>query len=292
MCEPLQFDKNAYREIRSGDVVWLKCCFLSQFCQEILPTLTKPVVLLISDGDESFPTECGSFFNIDQLLKNPWITHIFAQNNVYLGTSNKVSHVPIGLDFHTVAYRGTSGGWGEKGSPHEQEAMLNCILSDLKPTCQRKKRIFVDFQLADTMHGEHKRYLQFGEDRQSIFRQLLTTGLIDYGTQMRRSQLWQTKGAYAFSVSPHGNGLDCHRTWEDLVLGCIVIVKASALDKLYAGLPVVIVKNWSEITSNNLDKWLLKYGDAFTNPSYREKLTTHYWLKKIQKKSQFCKTKK
>ena len=42
--------------------------------------------------------------------------------------------------------------------------------------------------------------------------------------------------------------------------------KTSPLDALYEGLPVVIVNDWSEVTQENMDKWLFEYGDAFTNP--------------------------
>jgi hypothetical protein len=85
-----------------------------------------------------------------------------------------------------------------------------------------------------------------------------------------------------FSISPHGNGLDCHRTWEDLILGCIVIVKTSALDPLYEGLPVVIVKEWNEITPKNLTLWLEKFVDKINDTSVRERLTLKYWMEKIR----------
>ena len=283
--EPL-FDKNTYTNIEAGNIIWLKCIFVPRFCEEILPTLKTPIVLLIADGDESFPSECGNNFDINTLINNPFIVHIFTQNCDYRGSSEKISHIPIGLDFHTIAYKGNSGGWGEKGSVKEQEIALNNLLKTLKPTYLRKKSAFVDFQHSNTMRASLNRYLKCGEDRQSIFKQLLPTGLIEHGPRMRRSQLWAKKGEHAFSISPHGNGLDCHRTWEDLVLGCIVIVKTSPLDPLYAGLPVVIVKGWNEITRENLDKWLVQYGDAFTSHNYREKLTRQYWLAKIQTKAQ------
>ena len=73
---------------------------------------------------------------------------------------------------------------------------------------------------------------------------------------------------YKYVISPHGNGLDCHRTWESLALGCIPIIKTSPLDRMFEGLPVLIVKNWSDITqellntfepSGNLDKLRLNY---------------------------------
>ena len=276
------YHKSAYQNMNAGDIVWIRGRFLQNFCEDILPALNKPIVLLIADGDESFPSNCGKEFYIHTLLANPYIVHVFAQNNEITGNS-KVTSIPIGIDFHTIAYKGSAGGWGEKGLPSEQELKLSSILKELKPTYLRKKRIYVDFHLSDTMHGEFKRYLQFGEDRKKIFEVLLRTNRIDYSSSfMRRSELWKKKGEYAFSVSPHGNGLDCHRTWEDLALGCIVIVKTSPLDQLYEGLPVIIVKDWSEITTENLDKWIEQYGDAFANPCYREKLTHAYWFSKIE----------
>ena len=45
-------------------------------------------------------------------------------------------------------------------------------------------------------------------------------------------------------MSPQGNGLDCHRTWEALILKTIPIVRTSSLDPLYEGLPVVVVHEW------------------------------------------------
>lgn len=274
------FNINNYKNIKSGDTVWIKGRFIPDFAKHILPEIENPFILVISDGDESFPSNCVSDnFNIEEFINNNKIIHIFAQNCDTV--HNKITHIPIGLDFHTIAYKGPSGGWGEYGTPLDQELYLKEILSTLQPTDFRKPKAFVDFQLSDTMHGSFKRYLQFGEDRISIFNRLLLTGLIDYSGFIKRSELWKTKGQYAFSISPHGNGLDCHRTWEDLVLGCIVIVKSSALDPLYKDLPVVIIKDWSEITKTNMNYWLNQYRDAFTNPIYREKLTNNYWINKI-----------
>lgn len=280
--EPI-FDPSLYTNIKKGDIVWIKCCFIPEFCKRILPTLNQPIIVIVADGDESFPSECGDMHAAEQLINNPYIVHIFAQNNDYRGPSNKISSIPIGIDLHTVAYKNVNGGWGQIGTPKQQEEQLNTILSSLKPTNQRRKKAFVDFQHSDTLRGGYLyRYKKCGEDRISIFRHIQSTGLIEYGSWMPRATLWRTKGEYAFSISPHGNGLDCHRTWEDLLLGCIVIVKTSALDVLYKDLPVVIIKDWSEITKENMDLWLAQYGDAFINPKYREKLTSAYWHAKIE----------
>lgn len=281
------FDKKEYQNIRSGDVVWVACALLPRFYREVLPQVEKPFVLVIGNGDGSFPSDSGLGSEIEPFINHPRIIHIFAQNNDYEGHSCKISHLPIGIDFHTVAYKNPKGGWGIKGSPKNQEMFLFDLIRKLKPTHQRKLRAFVDFQLSDTMRtGNFARHLQFGEDRNSIFRQIVQTGLIDYGGRMKRESLWKVKGQYAFSVSPMGNGLDCHRTWEDLALGCIIIVKTSPLDPLYKGLPVVIIKDWNEIHLDNLLLWIQQYGDALTNSCYREKLTNRYWFNKILEKAQ------
>ena len=57
---------------------------------------------------------------------------------------------------------------------------------------------------------------------------------------------------YAFVISPFGSGLDCHRTWEALALGCIPIVRSSAMDPLFDRLPVPIVKDWADVTRDFL----------------------------------------
>lgn len=278
------FNRDLYKNIRRGDIVWLHCRFVSRFYEQVLPQIQNPFVLVVSDGDESFPSQSGLTAEaLERFLLDERVIHIFAQNCDFKGNHPKITPIPIGIDFHTIAYKCPEGGWGEAGSPLDQEAQLKQILQTLTPTYLRKRRAFVDFQFSDSMRGgEHKRYLQFGEDRTTIFNRLRATGLIDYSDWMRRSHVWKTKGQYAFSISPHGNGLDCHRTWEDLVLGCIVIVKTSPLDSLYKGLPVIVVQDWSEVTEENMKKWIEQYKDAFTNPSYREKLTHKYWMDKIR----------
>ena len=47
---------------------------------------------------------------------------------------------------------------------------------------------------------------------------------------------WNKQKDFAFVICPHGGGLDCHRNWEALCLGCIPIVKTSKIDNLYKDL--------------------------------------------------------
>jgi len=94
----------------------------------------------------------------------------------------------------------------------------------------------------------------------------------DFYTQVARSK---------YILSPEGTGIDCHRIYESIYLGSIPILKTSELDYFYEKLPVLIVKNWNEITQEylddnylnlktKLDQWIL------TNPTWTE---AKFWIK-------------
>lgn len=277
------FSRSLYKGATENQLLWLHTDKVSEFYHYILPRISSRVTLIISGSDRSFPSECLKTDEIETLLNHKNIIHVFAQNCDLI--SPKITPIPIGIDFHTCFYKGQNGGWGLKASPLDQEKIITHILKDSKPTNERKCRAFVDFQHSNSMRGSFSRYKQFGEDRLSIFSVINESGLIDYAHKMPRKDLWKIKSEYAFSISPHGNGLDCHRTWEDLALGCIVIVKTSPLDPLYEGLPVIIIKDWNEITEDNFKKWLNQYGDVSKNKSFRLKLTHEYWMNKVYEKT-------
>ena len=105
--------------------------------------------------------------------------------------------------------------------------------------------------------------------------------IIYYSNYQNRDSYWEECSKYAFVVSPHGNGLDCIRTFESLSLGCIVIVKKSDIDALYNELPVLIVDEWHDITEGLLHKTLYEFSNKTFN---MEKITMAYWLDKVNKK--------
>lgn len=274
-----------YDDIKSGDIVWIESRSLADFYRMIFPKIHVPIVLLVNGGDESFPAFYLHQFDVFRFINHKNIIHIFAQNCSIGNSHPKVTTIPIGIDFTTIAT--SPGPLEEFATPAMQEEELKHIISSLKPTDQRIPKAFVDFQLHDTLKGSLNGLDKiFGENRTEIFHKILPSGMVDYLTyKLRRRDLYKKRGEYAFTISPPGNGLDCFRTWEGLILGCIVIVKSSPLDCLYEGLPVVIVKDWSEINEANMQRWLEKYKDAFTNPAYKEKYTHKYWMNKMRAKA-------
>lgn len=82
-----------------------------------------------------------------------------------------------------------------------------------------------------------------------------------------------------FVVSPPGNGLDCHRTWEALYMKCYPIVLSSTLNPLYENLPVVIVDRWEEATEELLQAKLQEFRSR--NWDY-DKLYIPYWFERVR----------
>ena len=112
-------------------------------------------------------------------------------------------------------------------------------------------------------------------------RYILLTFFLRRGGLIPRNKTWENQISYSFVLSPHGNGLDCHRTWEALVLGCIPIVKKSEIDALYEDLPVLIVNNWSDLNQDLLNNTI----EQFKNKTFNyNKLSLKYWINKFNEK--------
>ena len=85
---------------------------------------------------------------------------------------------------------------------------------------------------------------------------------------------------HAFNVSPRGNGLDCHRTWETLYLGRYPVMRRMySLERLYADLPVVFVDCWEDVTR----EYLTRQAAAFAGRTFNyDKLKFSYWQKYVE----------
>jgi hypothetical protein len=86
---------------------------------------------------------------------------------------------------------------------------------------------------------------------------------------------------HKFVISPRGNGIDTHRTWECLYLGTIPIEKRNSNNKYYEGeLPICFVNDWAEINQDFLNS---EY-DRIKNSTWNlDMLKFDYWKKLIKK---------
>jgi hypothetical protein len=269
----LRFDARDFDHVKDGDLVWMRLIALPQFLREALPRIKARFALLTGDEDWSIP---GSFAGSATLLESPQLVYWFSQNLDAKAQHPKLQVLPIGLDFHTIS---NGPRWGhEQATPAQQEAELEALRLEMPKAAERLTLVHADFHF-----NKHKQQ-SWGDDRDAVERALAgNSNVVFQTTKLKRSELWREKTRYAFVVSPHGNGLDCHRTWESLVLGNIVIVKRSSLDPLYEGLPVVVVEDWREIDATNLQRWQAEHAPAFQRPEVLERLTNRYWIERARR---------
>jgi len=242
---------------------YIKSDKLNEF---IIPN--EKFILVTGNEDTTIPDDFKEKSN--EILKSPNLIHWHAQN-LTKHDNPKLSAIPIGLDYHTIAeHKSGYEWWGEKETPVKQEQLIAKLNN--KPFYERELKIYCNF--LNSIRGK------YGEkDRREALELIPDTLLIKEEKQIPRNKTWEHISNIAFVASPHGNGLDCHRTWEALVLGSIPIVKRSSLDSLYDNLPVLIVNDWIDITEQLLKNTIQLFKRKHFN---YEKLTLQYWMKKIQ----------
>jgi hypothetical protein len=236
---------------------------MNDFCQRLLPSIDFPFILVSGDCDETVPYDI--FYN-DQLfqifINNKNLIHWFCQNIVV--THPKITNMPIGMDYHTMT---SSSVWGSIISSLEQENILNNIIKNSKPFYERQIKCYANFHFLMTT--------KYGYDRIEAINQIPKELVYYEPIHIPRLDTWNIQKEYAFIISPHGNGFDCHRTWEALAIGCIPIVKTSKIDVLYDDLPILIVKEWSDVTADILQTTVEKFKNKTFN---LDKLSLKYWI--------------
>ncbi|MEC8882990.1 MAG: hypothetical protein VX737_06920 [Pseudomonadota bacterium] len=215
-------------------------------------------------------------YNFKTILENPNLKAWYTQNLDNTLSHPKLKPLPLGINFNKRA-----ASQKEYNSAHDQDYVLQRTNQKLLPTGKRKLRVFADTHLVNssTRHRSDGILSRF-----EVHKILENNPLIDLQDgRLSRHEQWAKRGEYVFSLSLVGNGYDCHRTWESLALGNIVLLQSSPLDPLFEGLglPVIIIHDWTQINEKNLQLWAKRYGDAFENPNYRKKLTSDYWIEEI-----------
>lgn len=248
--------------IEEGSTVYLQASAVKAISKQLLAA--PPFVLVTGDCDEDVPNDIFTESEFQEFIESDKILHWFSQNSV--GKHPKLTQIPIGLDYHT---RASSDIWGPKTTPAKQEKELVSLKK--KPFYQREPKAYANFHFS--MSGK------YGHDRTDAKNSIPADCVFYEPSRVTQSETFQHQIDYAFVVSPHGNGLDCHRTWEALVLGCIPIVKTSPLDPLYKDLPVLIVDSWSQVNRELLLATVKDYQNSQFN---YDKLTLKYWVDMIQ----------
>lgn len=265
-----------YDDLQHNEILHVCPQALDNFIKKVLPKISVPFILVTNNSDLTIPDDVFYEFNI--LVNNSFLTHWFAQNCII--NHPKITRIPIGLDYHTLAPSRKQNfswsppekhPWGIKHDPILQEQQLLTLKNVSLPFWERQVKAYANFQfLMTTRYGKIDRV----EALNTVSKELV----FYEPSKCTRIICWQNMIDYAFVLSPQGNGMDCHRTWEALCLGCIPIIKTSNLDPLFEDLPVWIVNSWSDVTEENMKEKI----NEFRQRTFRyERLTIEYWRNRI-----------
>jgi hypothetical protein len=257
------------RGLRTARVVYLCTDMVPQFVREHLPRRNTAFTLVTGDSDLAVAAGPIAERVLDALTSHPMLVAWYAQNRVF--EHPKLHAMPIGLDYHTLSPSeggGRAHPWGRRCVPVEQERQLAQIAASAGSITAKKPLAFCNWHFA-IERGDRRECRRRASPSAVLYQRDVTT----------REASWRLNTQYAFTLSPAGAGLDCHRTWEALLLGSIPVVRRSPLEALFARLPVVVVDDWSEVTPTLLRSEL----DRITRTSFDfSQLELGYWKARIQ----------
>jgi hypothetical protein len=241
---PQSFDPQL---VKLGDTIFVDYTSLGRFASDYLPKINTKVILITPnygyDADSPMPGPYAFLLEEDKI--GAW----FLQN-IDRPSSEKLIPIPIGL---------ANPIWA-----HGDTALLDRMIP--RSLAKQDKSIFLYLNL--TFRPERADCFDHFRAMGSTF-----TAFNHFGSYVH------DLSKSLFVVSPRGHGLDTHRTWEALLMGCYPIVPSSTLNPLYEDLPVVIVNSWKEVTTEFLEEWHRKLA---SKQWCRDKLYAPYWFKKVK----------
>ena len=143
----------------------------------------------------------------------------------WLGDRAIATPIPIGLENWSILRNGVPGDFRKM------------IAKGLTPTSERTVKILSGFSIQTNL-VERSKALEFARTDRDVTQMSSFKSPAQYRDLVANSR---------FVLSPPGNGVDCHRTWEAMYLGAIPIVLEKFWPFQHLDLPVLIVNDWFEI---------------------------------------------
>ncbi|KMW58514.1 hypothetical protein AIOL_003490 [Candidatus Rhodobacter oscarellae] len=224
----------ALRAHRPGGRIYVHAPALAHFARWSLPLIRKPFVLVSGDAVLDVSPDALGPRRMRRILEHPHLIRWHAQNCGH--DHPKLAPMPLGLDYHTIG-RNRRPEWGPQASPLAQEAELHRVRERAAALERRDPRAYSNWH-----------FVLGNGDRAEVIKQLPPEATEYQPARQPRLATWQRNAAFAFTISPRGRGMDCHRTWEGILLGAIPVIPDLPINRLFADLPVVIVQDWRRVT--------------------------------------------
>jgi len=229
--------------IQDGDTIFVNADFLEYFFLNIHQKITKKYILVTHNSTMTVPGKFEKFLMDEKLVA--W----FGKNAVSMHPKMRV--LPIGL---ANAY------W-----PHGNVNILKKVVASL--TDEKPFLLYLNIDC------------RTNTERKIVF-EMFAQKSFCYTAQKKPFEEYLKELSRSYCVlSPEGAGLDCHRTWEAMLMGSIPVLKHSGIDTLYKDLPVILIDDWSMIHENFLKQQVAAINLEKIN---WKKLYADYWLEKIR----------
>lgn len=239
--------------VKPYDIIFLKTDYAPNFFATMHPKIPVKYILITHNSDAApiFQTAVDHPWighNMSRFLDDAKLVVWFAQNVDY--AHPKLIPIPIGI-----------------GNSYTQHGKIDIFLKATKRVLAFDKRlpqVYTNFTIGSNPL-ERKSAMDF-LSQQSYAHVATPKSPPEYLEEMKH---------YRYVLSPPGNGLDCHRTWEALLVGCIPIVQHSCMDSMFEDLPVIFVNHWEEITERFLQQ---KFSEISKKTHTLEKIYADYWI--------------
>ena len=235
-------------EVTRPGVLFLSSWRIEEFRSHLLEKLQHPLVVITHHGDVDITEKYRD------VAEHPRIIRWFAQNARF--THPKIEPLPIGLEDQRLHCAG-----------HVRDFVWL-----RKRSAIGKPRIVWGFSLGTNPDA-----------RFPCYRNLWHNPVADELWWPLNARLYRKAICrYMFVASPPGNGVDCHRTWEAMYLRVVPILLEEYPFTHFAekGLPLFLIKDWSELRSLELKRLEGFYANCaarFENPM----LFFPYWRERI-----------
>lgn len=204
---------------KSGDVIFVQADRLGSFFSKVHRHIQVSYILLTHNSDDSIPGPYLRFLDDEKLIK--W----FGQN-VEGAYHPKLIPIPIGV-----------------GNTEFHYGNVEALLEAEESVHTTDKTIFLYLNV--TLTGRHP-------EREKVYHLFRKKHFCTHVPSKDFRGYLADIAASEFVLSPRGIGLDCHRTWEAMLLKAVPVIISSASDPLYEHLPVIIVDQWEEVTEEFL----------------------------------------
>ena len=190
----------------------------------------------------------------------------FAQNKDVI--DNNIVSIPIGVE--NMILRTTSTAMNGAFSSEVKGALQKSILMDKINSfdLEKDKFCYMNFNINT-----------YPAERQLVWDMFNSKEWVTSTSNLSLEKFYFDLASSKFVISPRGNGVDCHRTWEALYLRTIPIVKKSIHMNEFSDLPIFFVNNWEELSYNKLNDF---YEQVKSNLYNLDKLKISYWKQRIK----------